>query len=142
MLIDATNLIVGRLGTFAAKKALLGEKIDIINCEKAVFSGREKEVFANYKQKRDRGVPKKGPFIPRMPHLFMKRIIRGMFPMDKSRGKNAFKKIRCYIGVPEEFKGRAADTLPEANADKLPTLKKVSVGKVCEYLGARWHKAD
>ena len=30
MIIDAKDLIVGRLGTFVAKQALLGEKIDII----------------------------------------------------------------------------------------------------------------
>ncbi len=38
MIIDANNMILGRLASFAAKKALLGEKIDVINCEKAVIS--------------------------------------------------------------------------------------------------------
>ena len=63
MLLDANNLIVGRFGTFVAKKALLGERIDIINCEKAVISGRKEEVFAKYKKRRDIGAPRKGPFI-------------------------------------------------------------------------------
>lgn len=139
MLLDATNIIIGRLGTFAAKKALLGEKIDIINCEKAVISGRKEDVFAKYKQKRDRGVPKKGPFIPRMPDRFVKRIIRGMLPMEKARGREAFKKIICHIGVPEKFKGKATDTVTKANADKLLTLKKVKVGTVCRFLGAKWY---
>ena len=140
MLIDATNLIVGRLGSFAAKKALLGERTDIINCEKAVISGTKEEVFAKYKQKRDRGVPKKGPFIPRMPDKFVKRIIRGMLPMDKARGKEAYKKIICHIGVPDKFKDKAAETITKANADKLLTLKKVKVGDICRFLGAKWHE--
>ena len=38
MIIDATELIVGRFATVAAKKALLGERIDIINCEKAIIT--------------------------------------------------------------------------------------------------------
>lgn len=141
MLIDANNLIVGRLGTFVAKRALLGERIDIINCEKAVISGRKEQVFAKYKQRQDMGTPKKGPFIQRRPHLFVKRIIKGMFPMEKTRGGEALKRVKCHIGVPEQFKGKAAETIPSANADKLPTLKRVSVGDVCKFLGARWHEA-
>jgi len=142
MLIDATNLIIGRLTSLVAKKALLGERVDIINCEKAVISGTKEEVFAKYKQKRDRGVPKKGPFIPRMPDRFVKRIIRGMLPMDKSRGREAFKRVMCHIGVPEKFKGKAADTIPSANADKLITLKKVRIGEVCKFLGAKWYEVE
>jgi len=140
MLLDATNLVVGRLASIAAKKALLGERVDIINCEKAVISCDKKYVFASYKQKRDRGVPKKGPFIPRMPDRFMKRIVRGMPPMSKKRGREALKRVICHIGVPEKFKGKAADTFPKANADNLITLKKVSVGEVCRFLGAKWHE--
>ena len=36
--IDATNLILGRLASYAAKKAQLGENVDIINCEAAVIT--------------------------------------------------------------------------------------------------------
>ena len=142
MLIDAKGLIIGRLGTFVAKKALLGERVDIINCEKAVISGRKEQIMARYKQRQDMGAPKKGPFLPRMPHLFVKRIIRGMFPMEKARGREALKRVRCHIGVPEQFKGKAAETVQGANADKLPILKKVSVAEVCKFLGGTWHEVE
>ena len=46
MIIDATDLIVGRMGAFAAKKVLLGEKIDIVNCEKAAVSGSRENILA------------------------------------------------------------------------------------------------
>ena len=59
MLIDANNKIVGRLGTVVAKKALLGEKIDIVNAENAVISGRKDVIFAKFKQKVSRGTPAK-----------------------------------------------------------------------------------
>lgn len=140
MLLDANGLIIGRLGTFAAKKALLGERVDIINCEKAVISGRKEEVFAKYKRRSNMGTPRKGPFIPRMPDRFVRRIIRGMFPMQKAKGRQAYKNVKCYIGVPEEFKGKAAETIPNASADKLPTLKKVSIAEVCRFLGGKWHE--
>jgi len=45
MIIDATNLILGRLGTYVAKKALLGNKIDIVNCENSVVTGNRKRIF-------------------------------------------------------------------------------------------------
>ena len=139
MIIDANGLILGRMGTFVAKKALLGEKIDIINCEKAVMSGKKENVFAKYKRMQDMGVPKKGPFMHRTPDKFMKRVLRGMFPMTKSRGREAFKKVKCHIGVPEQFKGKAAETVQGANAEKLPTLKKVTIAQICKFLGGKWY---
>ncbi len=36
MIIDANNATAGRLASFAAKKALQGNEIFIINCEKAL----------------------------------------------------------------------------------------------------------
>ncbi|MFH1328337.1 MAG: uL13 family ribosomal protein [Candidatus Bathyarchaeota archaeon] len=40
-IVDATNLIVGRLASSVTKRLLSGEKIVIINAEKAVFSGKK-----------------------------------------------------------------------------------------------------
>ena len=45
MIIDANNLILGRMATFIAKQALLGEDIKIVNCEKAVITGDRKEIL-------------------------------------------------------------------------------------------------
>jgi large subunit ribosomal protein L13 len=139
IIIDAKNQIVGRIGTTAAKQALLGEEVAIINSEHAIISGRREFVFSRYKQRRDRGVPAKGPFIPRMPDRFVRRIIRGMLPMANSRGRTAYKKILCYIGTPKEFEGKETLVVPGANADKLPTLNRVSIADICKFLGANWH---
>ena len=51
MIIDASNLIAGRIATVVAKKALLGETIDIVNSEKAIVTGSKTQVFARFKQK-------------------------------------------------------------------------------------------
>ena len=50
MIIDAENLVLGRLASFVAKQALLGENIDIINCEKAIVLGDKKEILNSYKK--------------------------------------------------------------------------------------------
>lgn len=137
MILDASKLLLGRLATVAAKKALLGEKIDIVNCENAVVSGNRLMVIAHYRHKKKRGTPARGPFFYSMPDKFVKRTIRGMLPYRTSRGLQAYKRIMCYIGVPDEFKTMKLETLNHANLDKLPTFKTVSVGDICTQLGGR-----
>ncbi|MBU4242076.1 MAG: 50S ribosomal protein L13, partial [Nanoarchaeota archaeon] len=62
MIIDATNTIMGRVAATAAKKALEGEKVDIINSEKAIISGKRSTVVARFRQQRNRGGPYHGPY--------------------------------------------------------------------------------
>ena len=128
--IDVTDLILGRMATVVAKKSLLGEKMDIVNCEKAVVSGNKRFVLTKYKQKRDRGTYK-GPFLFRKPNAFVKRAIRGMLPYKKELGKEAFKNIKCYIGQPIDGK---AETIEAAKVSKLPLSKYVTVKRICEEL--------
>ncbi len=135
MIIDAKNSILGRLGTVVAKKSLLGEKIDIINCENAVVVGKKREILTRYKHKFDRGIPSKGPFIPKTSDRFVRRAIRGMLPYKKDRGKNAFKNIKCYVGVPEEFKDKKYNEVKEAAMSKLN--KGITVREICQYLGGK-----
>lgn len=142
MIIDANNKIAGRIASYAAKQALLGEKIDVINCEKAILSGSKEVVFSKYKKRKDMGSPRKGPFISRLPDRFMRRIIRGMLPMDRARGKEAFKRVMCHIGVPSELKGKPCTEIPGANADKLITMKKTTIGEVCKFLGGKWFETE
>ena len=137
MIIDATDLIVGRLGSFVAKKALLGEKIDIVNCENAVVSGSRENVLSKFRTKRERATIRKGPFISRMPDRFVRRIIRGMLPYKKDKGAKAYDRIMCYIGVPKEFEGKKFETFDEANAAKRQMTKYVKIEEICKQLGAK-----
>lgn len=139
IIIDAKDQIAGRIAVVAAKQALLGEDVAIINSESAVVSGRREMVFAKYKRLRDMGVPRKGPFLPRMPDRLLRRMIRGMLPMPNARGRIAYAKILCHIGVPSEFHGKPTLVVPGANASKLPTLHKVTVGEICKHMGAEWN---
>ncbi len=136
--IDAKDLIVGRLGSHVAKQALLGHSINIFNCEKAMMTGGREFNVAQYNYLiKETGQPQKGPFISRLPDRFVKRQIRGMLPHKKPRGMAAWKRIMCYVGVPEEFKGKKLTTLDWANIKHKKTMKLVSIGEICKSLGGR-----
>jgi large subunit ribosomal protein L13 len=137
MIIDANNLILGRISTFAAKKALLGEKIDIINCEECVITGKKASVFKKFDRFLSMGVPAKGPFNYKTPERLVKRSIRGMLPYKKERGIEAFKNIKCHRGVPLALKGQKYETLKGANIDKVPNLNFVKVRDICIHIGGK-----
>src|SRR3989344_7672724 len=105
MIIDAKKLIIGRIASFAAKRALLGEKVDVVNCEYAVITGSRKVVLAKYKERLRRGTPEHGPFNVKREDRFMRRVIRGMLPYTQPKGRAAFDKVMCHIGVPKKFEG-------------------------------------
>tara|TARA_Y100000034_G_C6897857_1_gene414409 strand:+ start:2623 stop:3042 length:420 start_codon:yes stop_codon:yes gene_type:complete len=139
MILDAKDLIVGRMATFVAKKSLLGEKIDVVNCEKAIITGNKKEIFERYRKQRDRGGPFHGPFLPKMPDRFLRRSIRGMLPYKQEKGRKAFERIMCHISVPKQFKDKKMETVKEANISRIKTLKYITVGDICRFLkGKEW----
>ena len=137
MIIDATNMIVGRLATFAAKQALLGEKIEIVNCEKAMITGSKKWMLKEYAQKQQMGTPAKGPFIPKRPEGFVKRSIRGMLPYKRDKGRKAFERVKCYVGIPEKFKEKEFTKIENANISKVPNLKYIKIERICKHMGAK-----
>ena len=136
MIIDATNLLLGRIGTKDAKAALNGEKVDIINSGKALISGDKKKIMAEYERKREMGIPSKGPYYHRRPEMLLKRSIRNMLPLRKTRGQEALKRIKCHRGTPESLKGKTAD-MEGADKEKLPVAKYISIEEICKKLGAK-----
>lgn len=135
IIIDAADSIVGRLATKIAKELLKGKKIDVINAELAVISGNPEHVVGKYMEKIQRGDPYHGPFHPKLPDLLLRRIIRGMLPYKKPKGKDSFKNLKVYLSVPEELKGKKAIKIKEAenNLD----CKFITLGKLAEKLGVK-----
>jgi len=103
---DASNQILGRLCSVIAKRLLKGEKISVVNCEKAVLAGNPRFKKDKYKHKYERGDALKGPFFPKQPERILRRTVRGMLPWDRARGRNAYRNLKAYIGVPEELQGK------------------------------------
>lgn len=133
IVIDATNLILGRFATFAAKQALLGNEVRIINVEKSIISGSRANVLAEFKQNRQRGIPTKGPFIPKMPDRYVRRVVRGMLPYKFAKGSEALKRVLCFKGSPEEFKDIKPVELPHCSANKLSTLKYMTLEDALKF---------
>ncbi len=136
IVIDAENLIMGRLASHVAKMLLSGDEVAIVNAEKVVISGSKKRILKDYYQKRDVGGPRKGPHFPRMPDRILKRTVRGMIPYKKTTGKEALKRLKVYIGVPSEFEGETLNTITRASAEG--KVKFMLLGDVSRQLGAKF----
>jgi large subunit ribosomal protein L13 len=100
LVIDGDNAILGRLASYTAKQLLLGKDVVIVNSEKVVVTGSRESVIQKYLVKRKF---KKVKF-PSQADQILKRTVRGMLSYKMGRGEAAFKKLRCYMGIPEEFK--------------------------------------
>jgi large subunit ribosomal protein L13 len=138
-IIDATDMIAGRMATKVAKLALEGEEIAIVNCEKAIMSGTQKMLVTEYRTREARVQPFQGPFKKRMPDRIIKFMIRGMLPhgskwTEGSRGRMAFSRIKCYIGVPLEFKDKKFESVPGAEASGLKTQNHLTIGELSRLL--------
>ena len=137
MIIDAENLILGRMATYVAKKAILGEKIDVVNCEKAIITGSKEKIVEKYRKIVELGGPFKGPYLTRIPDRFVRRVIRGMLPYKQGKGKEAFHRVMCYISIPYELKNQKMIKLEEADISRVKSLKYMTVGDVCKSLRGR-----
>lgn len=130
LVIDGRNAILGRLSSYAAKQALLGKEISIVNCENVVISGRAKSIIEEYKISRQRGGSSlKGPFFPKYSERIVKRTIRGMLSYKQGRGKDAFKRIKCYNGVPGEFEDSKKIT-----SGKEKSIKNIKLGDLRKHI--------
>ena len=134
VVIDATGLVLGRMASTIAKRLLQGETIVVVNAEKAVISGRRLSRVREAKAFLDVGHPKKGPFHSRRPDRIVRKTIRGMLPRSKPKGQQAYKRLRVFIGVPEGFKGKETQTIPDAEAEKL-RCPFITVGELARDIG-------
>ncbi len=106
LVVDCDSQILGRLASRVAKLLLQGNSVVLVNAEKAAISGHVSDIVANYKQKvefKDKANPEHSPYWSRRPDFLVKRIVRGMLPWKKAHGREAFRRLRVYVGVPAEF---------------------------------------
>lgn len=104
MVIDASGSVLGRLASYAAKQALLGKNVVIVNCDNILLTGRKRMVIDEYNLARRRGgTSLNGPHFPKHTDRIMKRTIRGMLSYNQQRGLDALKRIMCYSLVPKEY---------------------------------------
>ena len=128
--IDGTNAVMGRLASYVAKQALQGEGVAIINCDKVIITGNKVRIKEKFEQSRRRvGTIQRGPKVSKTSDKIVKRAIRGMLPDHREgRGRQAFKRIKCYVGVPKELK------IEEGKVIKAGKEKKTKVMRVEELV--------
>ncbi len=119
-IIDGAGATLGRLASYAAKNALKGEEVKVLNCEKVIITGNKKDILEEYKGKRRWvGSTQKGPKYSRSIDRIVKVTIRGMLPNYRNgRGRIAYKRIRCYVGVPKEFENSKKETMEKRQIKK------------------------
>ncbi len=136
-IIDGEGLILGRLASEVASELLKerGKRITIVNAERVLISGSKVSILKDYKRRKDQGSREQGPYFPKMPDRILKRTIRGMLPYKRERGRDAFSRLRVYLGIPREYARQERKRVENADAERLSIAKYVTLGEVSEKLG-------
>ncbi len=134
IIIDAKGLILGRMSSIVAKRLLQGETIVVLNSEKAAISGKRLQIVKDAKSFLEVGHPRKGPYHPRRPDRIVRRTIRGMLPWKKPKGRQAYKRLKVYLGAPKEFDGKEIQSILDASAEKLKSPY-ITVGELAKEIG-------
>ena len=135
-LVNAEGLIVGRMCSKVAKRLLNGEEVIILNAEKAVFSGKKKAKVLEAHIFLEVGAPVRGPFHYRRPDRFLRKTVRGMVPYKQPKGKNAYKRLKVFMGIPIELKDQQMITFEEASSANLKGPH-FTLGELAKEIGWR-----
>lgn len=140
MIIDGDGHILGRLASVVSKKLLDGENVVVLNAEKIIITGSTDWAYARYKQRLDRASisnPRRmGPKYPKRPDDIFRRTVRGMLPYKKTSGREAYKSLKAFVGVPREFLEVETSIVPDAKAGDIK--KNTDLGEISKLLGAKF----
>jgi len=127
-IIDGKGAVLGRVASYSAKQALQGEEIVVLNCEQIIITGNRKKIQSDFEERRQRvGSSQKGPKISRMADRIVKRAIRGMLPSHRQgRGREAWKRIKCYVGIPKEFEGKKTIVVGKDKKSKFIKVQEIA----------------
>ena len=137
IVVDATNHIAGRMCSHVSKLLLQGNKVAIVNAEKAMLSGNRYMTIREAKEYLEINSvtnPIHGPFHPRRPDTIITKMVRGMVPKQKTHGIEAFQRLRVYIGVPEEMKSAKMQSFEDSKIRR-PEANYISMGDVAKQIG-------
>jgi len=135
--IDGAGLVMGRLASEIAKMLLQGKKVYVVNAEKILISGDRRAIIEEWKKKLEINSlinPKHNPIHYRRPDRIFRRVVRGMLPYSKPKGRNAFKNLMVFHGVPQELNAVKFDKPEDAIAKGFPT-DYIMLGELARELG-------
>ncbi|OWT33022.1 50S ribosomal protein L13 [Methanobrevibacter sp. 87.7] len=140
MIVDGEGSILGRLASTVSKALLNGEEVVVLNAEKIIITGNKDWAYARYKQRVDRksiSNPRDlGPKYPHRPDDIFRRTVRGMLPIKKTKGRVAFKNLKAFVGVPNEYKDAEITAVPQAEVENVK--KSIELGEISRLLGAEF----
>jgi len=137
IVVDATNCIAGRMCSHVSKLLLQGNRVAIVNAEKAMLSGDRYmtiELYKEYLEINSATNPIHGPFHPRRPDTILSKMVRGMVPKRKTSGIEAHQRLRVYIGVPEEMKKSKLESFTDSKIRK-PESYYITIGEIAKQIG-------
>ncbi|KAJ8027031.1 60S ribosomal protein L13a [Holothuria leucospilota] len=108
---------MGRLASIVAKNLLQGQRIVVVRCERINISGgfyRNKLKYLQFLRKRINTKPSRGPFHYRSPSRMFWKVVRGMLPHKKARGKLALERLKVFEGVPPPYDQKKKFVVPPA----------------------------
>ncbi|PIU21840.1 MAG: 50S ribosomal protein L13 [Candidatus Diapherotrites archaeon CG08_land_8_20_14_0_20_34_12] len=138
VIINGENLILGRLSSFVASKLLDKEKVAIVNAEKVVVRGTKMAIMERFERRRTlqaKGNPIKGPKYYKATVNLVRFAVRGMLPYKRLTGKEAYRRLRVYVGLPKTFEGKEIITIEDAKCTKGRFL---TISEISTRIGGKW----
>ncbi len=118
IVVDASGQRLGRMASKIAKLLLSGFEVSVVNAEKAVITGTKSAVLPRYlkllrrRQFSSHKVVK--VWYPRRPERIVWLTIARMLPRKTPRGRAAEKRLKVYVGVPQNLEKAEKISFPEA----------------------------
>ncbi|MEK6973045.1 MAG: 50S ribosomal protein L13 [archaeon] len=138
VIINGDGLILGRLSSFVAEKLLNKEQVAILNAEKVIVRGTRNAIMERFNRRitlQAKGNPVKGPKFYKATVNLVRFAIRGMLPYKKLTGKEAYRKLRVYVGLPKAFEGKEIITVEDAKCTK---GKYLTIAEISKQIGGKW----
>lgn len=135
IVVDGNGLIFGRLASKVAKELLNSNEVIIFNAQGLLMSGKPEYLIKRYTIKRslqNKANPDHSPRWPRVPNLLVRRMLRGMLPWKKAKGKAAFKRLKVYNGIPAGVK-EASVVYNECKPRNIS--KQMTIRELCNMIG-------
>jgi large subunit ribosomal protein L13 len=137
LVVNGAGCIAGRMCSQVSKLLLKGNRVTIVNAEKAMLSGQRNRTIQLYKEHLEINSatnPIHGPFHPRRPDRILTKMVRGMMPKRKASGIEAFKRLRVYISIPEQLKNSTMESFEDSKITK-PVSYYITIGDLAKEIG-------
>ncbi len=127
-IIDGKGMVMGRLASYVAKQAMQGEEIAVVNCSNIIITGNKKFIKEKFEESRRRvGTRQIGPKVSKSSEKIFKRAIRGMLSDHRrGRGKDAWRRIKCYSTIPKGLNSAEIIQLKKSNKIKSIEVKEIN----------------